>query len=284
MSKGGSQSQSTTVDPQTQAYVNQMRQYALGAAGIGGNAGATGAANGAPQNGGGFGDALGLGMFGGGGGGNAALMAQNFMHGRPMGDSTATPFSMPALPPEVQAAMGQYANYAKGGQLGFGALTGDPNAQQQFMSPYLSQMNPFFAQQRAQAVNAANDQSTLGGAFGGDRSGIAAAVAGNQADQNQAGFNYQAFQDAMQRAMYASQLGFGATGAQAFLPQQYRAGQLGILGAGMGPYGQTQTTKTQSDPFSQLLGLGMMFLPGGPAAGLLGGGAAAGSGALPMVI
>src|SRR4029077_8837101 len=131
ISKGGKQVVSQTVDPQTQAYVNQLRQTATGAG-------------------------------------------------------------------------AQYAPYAQGGQLGFAALTGNPAAQQQFMSPYLNQMNPFFAQQRALAAQGANDQATNAGAFGGDRSQIGAAVAGSQADQSQAAFNYQAFQDAMQRAGYAS--------------------------------------------------------------------------------
>jgi len=266
VSKGGSSSVTQNVDPATQAYVNSMRQYAQGAAGIGGQP--TAAPR--PQGFGGFGGLGGL-------GGVAGLGGLGRFGASPV--SAPAPFQMPDLPPEVQAAMGQYGQYARGGQLGFGALTGDPAAQQQFMSPYLAQMNPFFAQQRAQAVNAANDQATQAGAFGGDRSQIGAAVAGSQADQNQAGFNYQAFQDAMQRAMYASQLGFGATGAQAFLPQQYRQGQLGILNAGLGPYGTTQQQQTQSDPFSQALGLGLMFVPGGPLAGLLGGGAAAGAGA-----
>src|SRR5439155_11473923 len=81
------------------------------------------------------------------------------------------------LPPEVQAAQQQYGQYARGGNLGFSAITGDAGAQQQFMSPYLAQMNPFFAQQRQQAIEQANQQATLAGALGGDRSGTGAAVA-----------------------------------------------------------------------------------------------------------
>jgi len=172
------------------------------------------------------------------------------------------------LPPEVQAAQQQYGQYARGGNLGFSALTGDAAAQQQFMSPYLAQMNPFFAQQRQQAIEQANQQATLAGAFGGDRSQIGAAVAGSQADQTQAGFNYQAFEDAMRRAGFAANLGFGAVGAGAFLPQQWQSGQLNLLNQALGPYGQTQTQQMHGDPFSQLLGLGAtgagLFF-GGPA-------------------
>jgi len=160
------------------------------------------------------------------------------------------------LPPEVQAAQQQYGQYARGGNLGFSALTGDAGAAAQFQNPYLSAMNPFFAQQRQQAIEQANQQATLAGAFGGDRSQIGAAVAGSQADQTQAGFNYQAFQDAMQRAAQAANLGFGAIGAGAFLPQAYQSGQLNLLNQALGPHGQTQTQQSHSDLFSQLLGLG----------------------------
>lgn len=241
--KGGSQSQSVTVDPQTQAYVDQMRRYALGATGAGSYQGA----NTNPQ--------------------LSALSQQpgfwgNFARSA-TGPAGATP-PMPQLPQGITDAQNQFQQYAQGGNLGFSALTGNAGAAQSFLNPYLSQMNPFFAQQRALAVQGANDQATQMGAFGGDRSGIAAAQAGNLADQSQAGFNYQAFNDAMQRAGFAANLGYGAQAQSAFLPQQWASGNLGLLQQGLGPYGQTQTTKTQGDPFSQLLGLGLTFLgPGG---------------------
>ena len=77
------------------------------------------------------------------------------------------------------------------------------------------------------------------------------------------------FQDAMQRALQASSLGFGAIGAGAFLPQQYASGQLGLLQQALGPYGQTTTQQMQSDPFGQFLGTGLTIaglLSGNPAA------------------
>jgi hypothetical protein len=108
-------------------------------------------------------------------------------------------------PGQVPGALNQaqqgLQGYAQAGQLGLGALTGQPGAVQSFMNPYQSQLDPFFAQQRSQAVNAANDQATLAGAFGGDRSAIGAATAGNLADQNAAAFRYGGFNDAMQRAL-----------------------------------------------------------------------------------
>lgn len=272
MSKGGGSTVSTQVDPQTQAYVNQMRQYAQGAVGIGGSPGP------ASQQG-----------FGGGfqrpfGGMGTASWGMPGGFGRPQTPAMPAATGAPALPQAVLDAQQQYQKYAQGGNLGFSALTGDAGAAQQFQNPYLSQMNPFFAQQRAQAVQGANDLSTQMGAFGGDRSQIAALLAGNQADQTQAGFNYQGFNDAMQRALQAANLGYGASAKAAFLPQQYYSGQLGLLNQGMGPYGQTQTQQTQSDPFSQALGLGLMFVPGGPLAGLLGGAAAGGLSATGMAI
>ena len=232
MSKGGGQTVSQNVDPRTQQYVDLMRQYALGASGIPDTYSSQGA--GAPLT--------------------------NLIRGPGAGGGGA-PFTMPSLPPAITQAQQQYQNYATGGNLGFSALTGNADAAQQFLNPYAQTMNPFFAQQRALAVQGANDQATQLGAFGGDRSQIGAAVAGNQADQTQAGFQYQAFNDAMQRALQAANLGYGASAQAAFLPQEYYGGQLGLLGAGVGPYGQSQTQQTQSDPFSQLLGLGLTFGP-----------------------
>jgi hypothetical protein len=177
---------------------------------------------------------------------------------------------MPQLPQGIQDAQNQYQQYAQGGNLGFSALTGNADAAQQFLNPYAQTMNPFWAQQRQQAVEGANQQATLAGAFGGDRSQIGAAAAGNFVDQNQAAAQMQAFEQAMQRAGFAANLGYGASAQSAFLPQQYYGGQLGLLNQGMGPYGQTQTTKTQGDPFSQLLGLGLTIF-GGPAGAAAGG-------------
>lgn len=248
--KGGSQSQSVSVDPQTQSYVDQMRRAALGYAGIPGTPGQQ-----IPQS---------LQKFG-----------AQFMPGQGGGYQPI----QPQLPQGITDAQNQFNQYAQGGNLGFSALTGNADAAQQFMNPYLSQMNPFWAQQRAGAVEGANQQATLAGAFGGDRSQIGAAAAGNFVDQNQAAAQMQAFEEAMRRAGFASQLGFGAQAQSAFLPQQWASGQLGLLNQGLGPYGQTQTTKTSSDPFSQLLGLGLTaFGPGG----LLAKGAM--SGALPQVV
>jgi len=275
VSKGGSTTQTATVDPRTQQYVDLMRQYALGAAGITNTYGGQGSDAALGGGGSNFGGAFGP-FFGGGGG----TGGPGFLAGQRGGAGAPSGFTMPPLPPGIAQAQQQYQNYATGGNLGFSALTGNADAAQQFLNPYTQTMNPFFAQQRALAVQGANDQATQLGAFGGDRSQIGAAVAGSQADQNQAGFQYQAFNDAMQRALQAANLGYGASAQAAFLPQEYYGGQLGLLGAGVGPYGQSQTQQTQSDPFSQLLGLGLTFGPmafGAPPA------SAPTSGAYPMM-
>lgn len=236
-------------DAATQAYVNQQRQYALGAAGLPMGAGAAPTA------------AQGFPLPAGWGGGAGARAIQGLQRFQQTPGNPAAPFQMPGLPQGITDAQNQYNQYAQGGNLGFSALTGNADAAQQFMNPYQNQFNPFWAQQRQQAVGSANEQATLAGAFGGDRSQIGAAAAGNFVDQNQAAAQIQAFEEAMRRAGFASQLGFGAQAQSAFLPQQYAAGQLGLLNQGLGPYGQTQTTKTQSDPFSQIAGLALTFGP-----------------------
>lgn len=247
--KGGAQTVTTQPDAATQQYVNQMRQLALGYTMPGG-----GAAPGAPgAQGGSFWDRVRGGMFGSG------------------ASSVGAPIRS-QLPPEILAAQQQYGQFANAGQLGLGALTGQAGAQSQFMNPYLSAMNPVFQQLREQSLSAVDDRATQAGAYGGSRQGVARGVALGDVANTQAGFNYQGFQDAMNRAAQAANLGFGAIGAGAFLPQQYQSGQLGLLQQAIGPYGQTQT-QPGPDPWSQLLGTGLTvggFLVGGPAGGYAG--------------
>lgn len=246
---GGSQTVTSVPDAGTQDYVRQMRQLALGYVGFPGQ--------GDPNAGGGQ-------AYGGGGGLFGAV-------GNRLASPGLTPMTPPPLPPGIQQAIGQYGQYANAGQQGLAALTGDAGAQAQFLNPYRNAMDPFFAQQRQQAVEGANQQATLAGAFGGDRSQIGAAVAGNQADQTQAGFNYQGFLEAMQRAQAASQMGFGAIGAGAFLPQQYQSGQLGLLQQALGPYGQTQTQPLYRNAGAGAIGGALAGAPLGPL-GIIGGG------------
>ena len=169
-----------------------------------------------------------------------------------------SPAIQPNLPPEIAQAQQDYGRYQQAGNLGIGALSGDASAQQQFMNPYQQQFNAqggLFDQLRQQSLGAVNDQATQAGAYGGSRQGVASGVALGQIANSQAGFNYQGFQDAMQRAAQAANLGFGASQRAAFLPQQYNQGQLGLLQGGLGPYGTTQySTPPAPNPFTQLSG------------------------------
>ena len=94
-----------------------------------------------------------------------------------------------------------------------------------------------------------------------------------QIAQGQAGQRYGEVQNALGRAGQLANLGFGID------PQI-----LSMLQGSIGPYGTTQTTHTQSDPWSQLLGGGLtlasLFTGGGAgaAAGLLGGAFGGGGG------
>lgn len=268
MSKGGgSQTVTNTPDSATQQYVDFMRRTAMGYVGGGGSTGAMG----------------GLGPSGQGAnpqldalrakGGIWADLANKIQASgvRALG----TPIQS-SLPPEISQAQQQYGQYASAGQQGLAALSGNTAAQQQYLNPYQTNLDPYWALARQQAVGSANDQATLEGAFGGGRNDVTqgTALAGIASAQGQQ--QYQAFLDAMQRAQSAAGMGLGAIGAGAFLPQQYQSGQLGLLQQALGPYGQQQSQQMHHDPFSQLLGLGLTaggFLLGGPA------GAAAGAGA-----
>ena len=241
MSKGGGQTTaSQSVDPQTRAYIDYMRRVAMGYVG-GADAG-----TGAPQGGGGF-------------------LGSHYGAGAPRGPIVQ------ALPPEIQQAMDQYRQYATAGNLGLSALTGQGDAQQSFMNPYLQTLNPYFDQLRSQAVNAANEQATLAGAYGGGRGDVAQGVALGQVANTQAQLGYSAFNDAMQRALSAANLGFGAQAQSAFLPQQYASGQLGLLGQALGPYGQTTTQPLYRNRLAGAFGGAAAGAPFGPIGAGIGG-------------
>lgn len=265
MSKGKDSTQTTTLDPQSAWYVqNILRPFAMGAVGIPGQTTSQPNRWGMPP----F-------MGYGGGAGALGLMRFNQMQQQP--GNPAAPFAMPPLPPGIAQAQQQYGAYGTAGQQGLQALTGGPNPF--YDATKTAALDPIWSQQRAQALQAVGDQAQGYGAYGGSRQGVAEGAALAQVGQGQAAQQYQAYLDSLQRAMAAANLGFGATAQGAMLPGSYYGQQLGLLTAGMGPYGQTQTTHTSGDPFSQLLGIGAMFLPGGPLAGLLakGGAAAAGT-------
>lgn len=272
MSKG-SKSQTVTTQPDagTQAYVQQMRNLALGY---------TGQRSYTPQQ-------------------QAALQQANewMQSGSPQirafgqqllqkiqaeGGQGGMPAGLPQVPtdPNLTNAAQEIGGYAQQGLLGMQAQT-DPTVAAQFMNPYLNALNPFWDQQRALALTNANQQATAAGAFGGARSAITQGQALADIANAQGQQRYGAFNDAMNRALQSANLGLGATGEQAklgqlltFLPQIYASGQLGLLQQAIGPYGQTQSVATQSDPLSGLGGLGLIaaaLLSGGPGAAALAG-------------
>jgi len=261
MSKDKSQTVTQMLDPASQQYVSQyLRPYALSAAGL-------------PPMAPGMGQgpspfARNLGFGGGfGGAGFAPWM-------RP--PQTVNPNVQATLPPEILAAQAGLQNYAQLGQQGVTALGGGVNPF--YDSARAQALNPIFDQQRAQALQAVGDQAQGYGAYGGSRQGVAEGVALGQVGQNQAQLQYQAYIDSLQRALAAAGMGMGAGAAGALLPQNYFAGQLGLLNQGLGPTGSTQTQTMHGDPFSQLLGsglsIGSLFMPGG----LLAKGAMSGAG------
>src|SRR5207249_1523502 len=150
-----------------QAYVNQLRQLALGYAGIGG--GSTGATGGLSSSGQGPNNPAWFNPYGG-----LVGDAWRTQQQTPQGTAAIAP---PALPTGIQQAIGQYGQYANAGQQGLAALTGNAGAQQQFMNPYQQNLDPYWALARQQALGSANDQATLEGAFGGGRNDVTQGVA-----------------------------------------------------------------------------------------------------------
>lgn len=143
------------------------------------------------------------------------------------------------------AAQGDPA-FAAAMRMFMGAGGMDQGAATGAMNPYLSAMNPWFDQMRQNAVMQANQQATRQGAFGGSGSDIGAAVAGNQADITHSQFNYQAFQDAMQRLLSSGQSLMQLPGAR-----------MGLMQPGLMSAGSTTTIPIQRDPFMGLLGGGL---------------------------
>lgn len=130
--------------------------------------------------------------------------------------------------PLVTGATGFYGNAQNAGQQGLAALSGDPQAAQQFMNPYQDQVikaaQAQFGVNDQNALNAVRDQATRAGAFGGSRQGVAegTAIAQQTRDQNQqmAGLLSGGFNDAMGRAGQAAGYGFQGAGANAGLGMQ----------------------------------------------------------------
>lgn len=185
--------------------------------------------------------------------------------------------------PLVGGATDYYSALMKGGNLGMGALSGDPNAVKTLMDPYTGQVvdatNKQWDVNDQHTMNAVNDRATAAGAFGGSRRDVATGTALSQNNLNRnsavSGLYSSGFQDAMNRAGTLAGYGFAGAGQNANLgmggvgnPQQWL---MTILNQGYkGPMGSTSSgasseTNTQAvfDPQKLLEGLGKLLGLGG---------------------
>ena len=130
----------------------------------------------------------------------------------------------------TQNAAAGFGSIANTGNLGFGALSGDPAAVAKMMSPYQSgvidALNQQYAKMRAGTMNDVNAAATAAGAFGGSRHGVAEGVAlgnlGAAQGQQIANTLDTGFNNAMSRAGTLANLGFSANGALASLGDYMR--------------------------------------------------------------
>lgn len=152
--------------------------------------------------------------------------------------------------PLVGGATDYYKNAMAGGNLGMGALSGDPNAAHQMMNPYQQQViggiNRQWDQNDQSTMNAVNDRATQAGAFGGSRQGVATGVALGQNNMNRnaqvGSLLYGGYNDTMNRANTLAGYGMQGAGNNANLgmggvgsPDQWMMQQL--KQGYMGPYG-----------------------------------------------
>lgn len=187
-----------------------------------------------------------------------------------------------------------FGGFAAAGNMGLGAMSGNPEMMKLFMDPYqqnvIGAMRDQYGQQRAGVTNDINSQATAAGAFGGSRHGVAEGVAqaGLGRDQNQqmASLLDTGFNNAMGRAGQVANLGFGASGAQAQIGDymhgvdvqndpNMRRMQFLQNAFGMMPHGSTTDT-TQTPGHNPMTGA----LGGALAGGKIGGWAGAGIGGL----
>lgn len=180
---------------------------------------------------------------------------------------------MPGLSAPTQQAIDTYGRFASGGNLGLGALGGDPNAIKALMNPYeegvINATMGDFSHLRDQTLGSVNDQATQAGAFGGSRHGVAEGVAlgelGRGEQSTLAGLRSSGFDSAMGRAGTLANFGLMGAAGSAGLGKyardvaidqdpalhRYAVAKDAITGT---PYGTTQTTRSSSNPLAAILG------------------------------
>jgi len=162
--------------------------------------------------------------------------------------------------PLVTGAAGYNTGLQTAGNVGLGALSGDPRMASQLMNPYQQQVidanNAQWGHVNQQTQNQINDRATRAGAFGGSRQGVATGTALAQNNQEQmgqtAGLLQGGYSDAMNRANQLATLGYAGAGQNANLglggvgnAQQWL---MNMLNQGYkGPMGQTTYGKSQGD-------------------------------------
>lgn len=143
--------------------------------------------------------------------------------------------------PLIGGATGYNSGLMGAGATGAAALGGDPNAIAHLMNPYNQQVIDAMRAQAGvtnqQGMNAVNDAATRAGAFGGSRQGVATGtmLAQNARDLNSniSGLLSSGYNNAMNQASTAANLGFAGAGANANLgmggvgnPQQWMLNML----------------------------------------------------------
>lgn len=187
----------------------------------------------------------------------------------------------------VGQALGNYQGVAHAGNLGIGALSGNPADVQQLMSPYqqqvIDQVNNQYGRGAAHITNSVNANAAAAGAFGGDRAAIAQGQGlsdlANQQALQVAGITNQGYGQAMNQAGQLANLGMGANGAAAnigqYLTQQGQAAQahsFNTMQQAYGTAGNHGQTQTQSGSL-----LGDIAGIGSTVAGMFGGGGGGGN-------
>lgn len=182
-------------------------------------------------------------------------------------------------PGELLTGAGQYGQALQGGgNLGVGALSGDPAAIAKLMNPYQQQVidanNAEWQHTNAQTMNQVNDAATQAGAFGGSRHGVAEGVAlanNNRAQQSQTanllsqGYG-QAVNQAGQLAGYGlqgatlnSNLGFGGVGNGLWAQNALRGGFVMPTGTTGGYKTTQQGTPSIFDSIGRVAGAAAPF-------------------------
>lgn len=189
--------------------------------------------------------------------------------------------------PGADAARDFYGNAVKTGNLGFGAMSGDPTAVASLMNPFQSQVmdrvKAQFGDLNALTSKGINDEATLGGAFGGSRHGVAEGVALGQnaktAQDQIAQLQYGGYNDAMNRAGTMANFGMGAAGAGAQMDPAMMKFLMMHQGMAGLPYGSSVTQPVNRNRVAGALGgaetgseIGSAFGPWGTGIGAATGG------------